>query len=33
MENYTICFINESKETMNQAVKILLGTMSKADMW
>jgi len=33
MENYTVCFINESKETMDQAVKILLETMPEADMW
>jgi aminoglycoside 6'-N-acetyltransferase I len=33
MKNYTICNINESKETMDQAVKILLETMPKADMW
>jgi len=33
MEDYTICFINESKETMDQAVKILLEAMLKADMW
>ena len=33
MENFTVCFINESKETMDQAVKILLETMPEADMW
>jgi aminoglycoside 6'-N-acetyltransferase I len=33
MENYTICDINESAETMEKAAKILLETMPEANMW
>lgn len=33
MRDYSICFINESKETMEQAAKILLETFPAAKMW
>jgi aminoglycoside 6'-N-acetyltransferase I len=33
MDKYSICCINESAETMEQAANILLETFLKADMW
>jgi aminoglycoside 6'-N-acetyltransferase I len=33
MEEYSICNIDESLETQNQAAEILLKTFPKADMW
>jgi aminoglycoside 6'-N-acetyltransferase I len=33
MENYIICNINESTDTMAEAAKVLLKTMPEANMW
>jgi len=33
MEDYTFCFINESEEIIEEAVKISLETMPDANMW
>jgi aminoglycoside 6'-N-acetyltransferase I len=33
MKEYSICYVNESKEIMEQAAKILLETFPEANMW
>jgi aminoglycoside 6'-N-acetyltransferase I len=33
MEEYSICHINESMETMERAAKILIDTFSEVNMW